>query len=79
LHPASLSDRPPTTEIPEVDRGDLRYREIDQHVKVVDVLAGNKRDLTATRRLFTRPLAHAQRPVEVTTIERPPTCGCSMS
>jgi transposase-like protein len=61
----------PATEIPEDDRRNLLYRAIDQHGKVSDVLAGDKRDLTATRRLFTRVLAHARHPVEVTTDRAP--------
>ncbi|MBL7488048.1 IS6 family transposase [Frankia sp. AgB1.9] len=43
------------------------YRAIDQFGQVIDVLASEKRDLAATRRFFTRALAHGRRPVEVTT------------
>jgi transposase, IS6 family len=43
------------------------YRAIDQHGQVIDVLASTKRDLTATRRFFTRALEHALHPAEVTT------------
>jgi transposase, IS6 family len=38
---------------------------------VIDVLAGEKRDLAATRRFFTRALGHAPRPSEVTTDRAP--------
>jgi transposase-like protein len=55
------------------------YRAIDQHGRGIEVLASDKRDLTATRRFFTRALEHAPRPAEVTTDRHLPTCGCSMS
>jgi transposase, IS6 family len=44
---------------------------IDQHGQVIDVLASTKRDLTATRRFFTRALEHAPHPAEVTTDRAP--------
>ena len=47
------------------------YRVIDQHGQVIDVLASTKRDLTATRRFFTRALEHAPHPAEVTTDRAP--------
>ena len=47
------------------------YRAIDQHGQVIDVLASTKRDLTATRRFFTRALEHAPHPAEVTTDRAP--------
>ncbi|SBW22966.1 transposase [Candidatus Protofrankia californiensis] len=43
------------------------YRAIDQCGQVIDVLAGEHRDLAAARRFFTRALSHGRRPVEVTT------------
>ena len=43
------------------------YRAIDQFGQVIDVLVSQKRDLAATRRLFTRALEHGLRPSEVTT------------
>jgi IS6 family transposase len=43
------------------------YRAIDQFGQVIDVLASERRDLAASRRFFTRALAHGRRPVEVTT------------
>ena len=47
------------------------YRAIDQFGQVIDVLASDKRDLAATRRFFTRALAHGPAPVEVTTDRAP--------
>ena len=47
------------------------YRAIDQFGQVIDVLASDKRDLTATRRFFTRALEHAPHPAEVTTDRAP--------
>jgi transposase, IS6 family len=43
------------------------YRAIDQFGQVIDVLVSQKRDLTTTRRFFTRALEHGLRPTEVTT------------
>ena len=43
------------------------YRAIDQFGQVIDVLVSKKRDLTATRRFFTRALEHGPFPTEVTT------------
>jgi transposase, IS6 family len=43
------------------------YRAIDQCGQVIDVLVSQKRDLTTTRRFFTRMLEHGLRPTEVTT------------
>ena len=43
------------------------YRAIDSYGQVIDVLVSDKRDLEATRRLFTRALEHGTRPSEVTT------------
>lgn len=43
------------------------YRAIDQFGQVIDVLVSEKRDLTATRRFFTRALEHSPHPTEVTT------------
>jgi len=42
------------------------YRAIDQFRQVIDVLASERRDLAAARRLIARALAHGRRPVEVT-------------
>jgi transposase-like protein len=47
------------------------YWAIDQYGQVIDVLASKKRDLAATRRLFTQALAHTPRPSEVTTDRAP--------
>ena len=47
------------------------YRAIDQFGQVIDVLVSEKRDLTATRRFFTRALEHGPRPTEVTTDRAP--------
>jgi IS6 family transposase len=47
------------------------YRAIDQFGQVIDVLVSEKRDLAATRRFFTRALAHGIRPSEVTTDRAP--------
>jgi transposase-like protein len=47
------------------------YRAIDQYGQVIDVLISEKRDLTATRRFFTRALEHGPRPTEVTTDRAP--------
>jgi transposase-like protein len=43
------------------------YRAVDQFGQVIDVLVSEQRDAVAARRFFTRALAHAPRPVEVTT------------
>jgi transposase-like protein len=43
------------------------YRAIDQFGQVVDILVSEKRDLTATRRLFTHALKYCPSPTEVTT------------
>jgi len=43
------------------------YRAIDQYGQVIDVLMSEKRDLAATRRLFTRALDHGTHPSAVTT------------
>jgi transposase-like protein len=48
------------------------YRAVDQFGQVIDVLASPKRDLTATRRVFTQALGHTPQPSEVTT-DRAPT------
>ncbi len=53
-------------------RGVSLYRAIDQYGQVIDVLVSPKRDLAATRRLFTRALKHGPRPAEVST-DRAPT------
>ena len=47
------------------------YRAIDQCGQVIDVLVSEKRDLTATRRFFTRALNHSPSPTEVTTDRAP--------
>jgi len=47
------------------------YRAIDQYGQVIDVRASPKRDLAATRRLFSRALNTARRPTEVTTDQAP--------
>jgi transposase-like protein len=47
------------------------YRAIDQYGQVIDVLASDRRDLTATRRFFTRALHHGPRPAEVSTDRAP--------
>jgi transposase, IS6 family len=47
------------------------YRAIDQYGQVIDVLISEKRDLAATRRFFTRALAHGPRPTEVSTDRAP--------
>jgi len=47
------------------------YRAIDQVGQVIDVLMSEKRDLAATRRFFTRALAHGSRPSEVSTDRTP--------
>ncbi len=47
------------------------YRAIDQFGQVIDVLVSEKRDLAASRRLFTQALDQAPRPVEVTTDRAP--------
>jgi IS6 family transposase len=49
----------------------LHYRAIDQHGQVIDVLASERRDLTATRQFFIRALEHTRQPVEVTTDRAP--------
>jgi transposase, IS6 family len=43
------------------------YRAVDQFGQVIDVLVSEQRDTAAARRFFTRALAHAPAPVEVTT------------
>ena len=43
------------------------YRAVDQFGQVIDVLVSRKRDKTAARRFFTRALAGATPPAEVTT------------
>src|SRR5205823_12326816 len=43
------------------------YRAIDQFGQVIDVPVSQKRDLTTTRRFFTRALEHGLPPTEVTT------------
>ena len=47
------------------------YRAIDQYGQVIDVLVSEKRDLTATRRFFTRALEHGPHPTEVSTDRAP--------
>jgi IS6 family transposase len=47
------------------------YRAIDQFGQVIDVLVAEKRDMAATRRFFTRTLAHGPSPTEVTTDRAP--------
>jgi len=47
------------------------YRAIDQFGQVIAVLVSQKRDLTTTRRFFTRALEHGPRPGEVTTGRAP--------
>ena len=47
------------------------YRAIDQYGQVVDVLVSENRDLTATRRFFTRALNHGPHPTEVSTDRAP--------
>jgi transposase-like protein len=47
------------------------YRAIDQFGQVIDVLVSQKRDLVATRRVFTQALRHAPRPSEVSTDRAP--------
>ena len=49
--------------------GTWRYlcRAVDQFGQVIDVLVSPKRDNTAARRFFTRALAGATSPTEVTT------------
>ena len=46
----------------------------DQFGQVIDVLVSQKRDLAATRRLFTRALEHGPSPLEVTTELVPAAC-----
>ena len=43
------------------------YRAVDQYGQVIDVLLSEQRDTAAARRFFTRALAHAPAPAEVTT------------
>jgi IS6 family transposase len=43
------------------------HRAVDQFGQVIDVLVSEQRDTAAARRFFTRALAHALAPVEVTT------------
>jgi transposase-like protein len=43
------------------------YRAVDQFGQVIDVLVSEQRDTGAARRFFTRALAHAPAPAEVTT------------
>ncbi len=45
------------------------YRAIDQFGQVIDVILSDKRDISATRRIFHRALVPAAAPVEVTTDE----------
>ena len=52
-------------------RGVSLYRAIDQYGQVIDVLVSPKRDLAATRRLFTCALKHGPRPAEVSTDRAP--------
>jgi IS6 family transposase len=47
------------------------YRAIDQDGQVIDVLVSPNRDLSATRRFFTRALENGSRPNEVTTDQAP--------
>jgi transposase, IS6 family len=47
------------------------YRAIDQFGQVIDVLVSEKRDLSTTRRFFTRALKQGPRPTEVTTDRAP--------
>ena len=47
------------------------YRAVDQFGQVIDVLAAEKRDLTAARRFFIQALGHAPRPSEVVTDRAP--------
>ena len=47
--------------------GVTSYRAVDQFGQVIDVLLSPKRDKTAARRFFTRALAGATAPGEVTT------------
>jgi IS6 family transposase len=47
------------------------YRAVDQFGQVIDVLLTEHRDTAAARRFFTRALAHAPAPVEVTTDRAP--------
>jgi transposase, IS6 family len=47
------------------------YRVIDQYGQVIDVLMSEQRDLAATRRFFTRALAHGSHPTEVSTDRAP--------
>jgi transposase, IS6 family len=47
------------------------YRAVDQFGQVIDVLLTEQRDATAARRFFTRALAHAPAPAEVTTDRAP--------
>ena len=47
------------------------YRAIDQFGQVIDVLVSRKRDKKAARRFFTRALAGAPAPTEVTTDRAP--------
>jgi transposase, IS6 family len=47
------------------------YWAINQYGQVIDVLVSEKRDLAATRRLFTRALEHGPCPTEVSTDRAP--------
>ena len=47
------------------------YRAVDQFGQVIDVLVSPKRDKTAARRFFTRALAGATSPTEVSTDRAP--------
>ncbi|ABD11154.1 transposase [Frankia casuarinae] len=55
------------TSVKVAGRWTCLYRAVDQVGQVIDVVAGEKRDLAAARRFFTRALSHGRRPVEVTT------------
>lgn len=48
-----------------------RYRAVDQHGQVIDVLLSDRRDLAAARRSFTRALRVSTIPAEVTTDRAP--------
>ena len=48
-----------------------RYRAVNQHGQVIDVLLSGRRDLAAARRFFTRALRVGAIPAEVTTDRAP--------
>jgi transposase, IS6 family len=52
-------------------RWTYRYRAIDQHGQVIDVLVTQRRDAHAARAFFTRALTSGPAPVEITTARAP--------